>query len=311
MKYTKETQKSQIIEDIKKYNPELKDSSIKQYVHRILFFIKNHNDIDLEKPKEILENINKAYDNLSTRKGIISPLARITQSKLLLEEIQNLTTIIRNKNEENKTTEKEKLAWMDTKEINKIINNYTKEIKKFENQPNPTSYQRKLVKKFLLFLFFSGKYIPPRRLMDYSLLLWDSDNTDNFNYIENNKIIFNKYKTASTYGQQVINLPKQLMKYIDLHRKLNYDDSKSKFMFSTSQQPLSAVSINSFLSEIAGKTINSNIFRKVYITDLFKSRKSLKVIKQKTSMMGTSANAAIENYNKIDVDNLIDPDALD
>ena len=200
---------------------------------------------------------------------------------------------------------------MDTKEINKIINNYTKEIKKFENQPNPTSYQRKLVKKFLLFLFFSGKYIPPRRLMDYSLLLWDSDNTDNFNYIENNKIIFNKYKTASTYGQQVINLPKQLMKYIDLHRKLNYDDSKSKFMFSTSQQPLSAVSINSFLSEIAGKTINSNIFRKVYITDLFKSRKSLKVIKQKTSMMGTSANAAIENYNKIDVDNLIDPDALD
>jgi len=109
MKYTKETQKSQIIEDIKKYNPELKDSSIKQYVHRILFFIKNHNDIDLEKPKEILENINKAYDNLSTRKGIISPLARITQSKLLLEEIQNLTTIIRNKNEENKTTEKEKL----------------------------------------------------------------------------------------------------------------------------------------------------------------------------------------------------------
>jgi len=302
MKYTKDTPNSQISDDIKKYNPELKDSSIKQYSHRIRFFIKKYNDIDLEKPKEILENINKAYENLNTRKGLISPLAKITQSKLLLDEIQNLSSIIRSKNEENKTTEKEKLSWLDTKEINKIINQHIKEIKKFENDTNPTPYQRKLVKKFLLFLFFSGKYIQPRRLQDYAYLMWNFDGTDNFNYIENNKIIFNKYKTSSTYGQQIITLPKQLIKYINLHRKFNYNDSNSKFMFSTTPQPLTAVSINLFLSEIAGKQINSNIFRKIYISNLFKGRKSLKQIKEETKLMGTSSNVALQNYNKIDVE---------
>lgn len=302
MKYTKDTPNSQISDDIKKYNPELKDSSIKQYTHRITFFIKKYNDIDLEKPKEILENINKAYENLNTRKGLISPIAKITQSKLLLDEIQNLSSIIRSKNEENKTTEKEKLSWLDTKEINKIINQHIKEIKKFENDTNPSPYQRKLVKKFLLFLFFSGKYIQPRRLQDYAYLMWNFDGTDNFNYIENNKIIFNKYKTSSTYGQQIITLPKQLIKYINLHRKFNYNDSNSKFMFSTTPQPLTAVSINLFLSDIAGKQINSNIFRKIYISNLFKGRKSLKQIKEETKLMGTSSNVALQNYNKIDVE---------
>ena len=37
MIYNKETTKQKITDDIKLYNPELKDSSIKQYVHRIQY----------------------------------------------------------------------------------------------------------------------------------------------------------------------------------------------------------------------------------------------------------------------------------
>lgn len=304
MKYTKDTPKQQIIDDIKQYNPQLKDTSLNQYSHRISFFVKKYNDIDLQNPAEILQNINSVYSNLSTRKGLISPLAKITQSKLLLDEIQKLTTMIRNENEQSKTNEKDRLAWLDNKEINNIINRHIKEIKTFEANQNPTPYQRKLVKKFLLFLFFSGKYVQPRRVMDYAYLLWDPDGTDEYNYIEANKIVFNKYKTSSTYGKQIINLPKQLLKYINLHRKFNYDDSKSKYMFSTTPYPLAAISINSFLSDIAGKQINSNIFRKNYISNLFKGRKSLKEIKEKTELMGTSSSVALQNYNKIDIDSL-------
>ena len=140
--------------------------------------------------------------------------------------------------------------------------------------------------------------------MDYAYLLWNYDNTNNYNYIINNKIIFNKYKTASTYGQQIINLPKQLLKYIDLHRKFNFEDSNSKYMFSTTPQPLTAVSINGFLSDIVGKHVNSNIFRKIYISNLFKGRKSLEEIKEQTTLMGTSSSVALQNYNKIDIDSL-------
>jgi len=304
MKYTKETTKQQIIDDIKKYNPNLKENSLKQYSHRIQFFVNKHHDLDLDNPEEILQNINKVYDNLSTRKGLISPLAKITNSKLLLDEIQNLTSMIRSENEENKSSEAEKLSWLNSKEINKIINQHAKEIRKFENIDSVTPYQKRLVKKFLLFLFFSGKFIPPRRVMDYSLLLWDKDDSNNYNYIDGNKIVFNRYKTTATYGQQIITLPKQLLKYINLHRKLNYDESKSKYMFSSTEHPLAAISINSFLSDIVGKQINSNIFRKIYISDLFKSRKSLKEIKEQTALMATSSGVALESYNKIDIDSL-------
>jgi len=304
MKYTKETTKQQIIDDIRKYNPALKENSLKQYSHRIQFFVNKHHDLDLDNPEEILQNINKVYDNLSTRKGLISPLAKITNSKLLLDEIQNLTSMIRSENEKNKTTEKEKLSWLDSKEINKIINQHIKKIKEFEDSEHPTPYQKRVVKKFLLFLFFSGRYNPPRRVTDYSHLLWDPDGTNNYNYIDGNKIVFNRYKTSATYGQQIITLPKQLLKYINLHRKFNYSDSKSKYMFSSTEHPLAAISINSFLSDIIGKQINSNVFRKIYISDLFKSRKSLKEIKEKTALMGTSSGVALESYNKIEVDSL-------
>lgn len=304
MKLTKDTKPEEISNEIRAYNPNLKETSVRQYTHRITHFIKHVNDIDLQNPQELLNNINSSYQNLNTRKGIIAPLAKMSQNKMLLEEVQNLTTIIKSQNEENKTTEKERLSWLDSKEINKIINNNIKEIKKFENLEVITPHQKRLVKKFLLFLFFSGKYIPPRRVMDYSLLLWDSDGTDNFNYIENNKIVFNKYKTSATYGQQIITLPKQLLKFINLHRKFNYAESKSKYMFSSTHYPLAAISVNSFLSDISGKTINSNIFRKIYISDLFKSHKSLKEIKEKTTLMGTSSGVALESYNKIDVDSL-------
>jgi len=75
-------------------------------------------------------------------------------------------------------------------------------------------------------------------------------------------------------------------------------------MFSSTEHPLAAISINSFLSDIIGKQINSNVFRKIYISDLFKSRKSLKEIKEQTALMGTSSGVALESYNKIDIDSL-------
>ena len=304
MKFTKDSNPEDISNEIIAYNPTLKQTSVRQYTHRITHFIKNVADIDLGNPQELLDNINNAYSNLNTRKGLIAPLAKMSQNKMLLEEVQNISTVIKSLNEQNKTTEKEKLAWLDIKEINRIVNQHIKKIKEFEDSEHPTTYQKRVVKKFLLFLFFSGKYIPPRRVMDYSLLLWDKDGTDDYNYIDGNKIIFNKYKTVGSYGQQTITLPKQLLKYINLHRKLNYSDSKSKYMFSSTEYPLAAISINSFLSDVVGKQVNSNVFRKIYISDLFKSRKSLAEIKQQTTLMGTSSSVALESYNKIDVDSL-------
>jgi hypothetical protein len=304
MKLTKDSNPEDISNEIRAYNPNLKEASVRQYTHRITHFIKNFADIDLNNAQELLNNINSAYQNLNTRKGIIAPLAKMSQNKMLLQEVQNLTTVIKSLNEQNKTSEKEKLAWLNKSEINKIINQHIKEIRQFENLDTVTPYQKRLVKKFVIFLLFTGRFIPPRRVMDYSLLLWDKDESDNYNYIDGNKIIFNKYKTANTYGQQTITLPKQLMKYINLHRKLNYADSKSKYMFSSTEHPLAAISINSFLSDIVGKQINSNVFRKIYISDLFKSHKSLAEIKQQTTLMGTSSSVALESYNKIDIDSL-------
>jgi hypothetical protein len=304
MKYTKDSNPEDISIEIRAYNPNLKETSVRQYTHRITHFIKHVNDIDLQNPQELLNNINSSYQNLNTRKGIIAPLAKMSQNKMLLQEVQNLSTIIKSLNEENKTTEKEKLSWLNKSEINKIINQHIKKIKEFEDSEHPTTYQKRLVKKVLLFMFFSGRFIPPRRVMDYSLLLWDKEDSNNYNYIDGNKIVFNKYKTFNTYGKQIITLPKQLLKYINLHKKFNYSDSKSKYMFSSTAYPLAAISINSFLSDITGRTINSNVFRKIYISDLFKSRKSLKEIKEQTALMGTSSSVALESYNKIDIDSL-------
>jgi hypothetical protein len=63
---------------------------------------------------------------------------------------------------------------------------------------------------------------------------------DVYNYIEKNKMYFNSYKTAKTYGCQVIDIPKALQTI--LKKWININPTKT--LFDANMNPLSSVKLS-------------------------------------------------------------------
>jgi hypothetical protein len=67
----------------------------------------------------------------------------------------------------------------------------------------------------------SGVFIPPRRSLDYCEFKIKNIDREKDNYLDKNKLIFNRYKTAKTYGQQSVDIPVQLRNILTKWSKLN------------------------------------------------------------------------------------------
>ena len=61
------------------------------------------------------------------------------------------------------------------------------------------------------------------------------------NYIEKNKMYFNSYKTAKTYGCQIIDVPKALQTI--LKKWIHINPTKTS-LFDVNMNPLSSVKLN-------------------------------------------------------------------
>ena len=78
--------------------------------------------------------------------------------------------------------------------------------------------------EFLLMSFLSGILLPPRRSLDYSELKIRNFDVKTDNYYKSSKFYFNKYKTAKTYGLQIVDLPKELNTILKKWIKINNKD---------------------------------------------------------------------------------------
>jgi hypothetical protein len=111
-------------------------------------------------------------------------------------------------------------------------------------------------------------------------------------------MVFNKYKTSKTYGQQVIDIPKELKTILMKWIKVNPTEY---LLFDTNMSPLNSVKVNQRLSKIfkgvaTGTSINA--LRHSYLTTKYgHTINEAKAIDKDMSEMGSSKNMAI-NYIK-------------
>lgn len=177
--------------------------------------------------------------------------------------------------------------------LNKMV--HSPEFKKSNSMDDKIFY-------FLQYLLLSlYTYIPPQRgQVYYSALIDPPSNKRNTNYIDtaNKEIVIKEHKTKKSFGTRTIALPQPLLKVIKEWQRINpcYD---YHLICNNNNEKMSAQSYTTFLNKIFDKPISTDQLRKLYVTNIIKTRELTKdEIKDLAKSLGHSVTTLKHYYIK-------------
>lgn len=283
---------------LKEKRPNLSKTSLNTYnstlvnLHKKVFNNTPLNIEDFNKTQEILQYLSDKTPN--KRKSILASLVVISDKKeyrdLMLEDIK----------EYNKETAKQKKtiaqeeSWVSQEDVDKkhkeLEGKWKLYYKKYLNKfPYLTQKEIQEMQDFVMLSLLGGIYIPPRRLKDYvdfRLIPLAADDPNKINIKNRNKLIFNSYKTAKTYGQQIVKIPPKLNEIMNKWTDIN----PTHYLFiDTKGRPLTNVKMNQRLNKIFGKKVSVNQLRHTYLSHKYADRlKANEELAEDFEKMGSS-----------------------
>jgi len=268
---------SDLKELLKEKRPNLSKTSLGTYASTLnslhktvfgqVFDVNNFNKTD-----EILTHLKDIPPN--KRKSILASLVVISEKpeyrNLMLEDIKDYNK----ETAKQKKTINQEESWIDQPDIElkykEMEANWKLLLKK--NRDKITQKEFQTMQDFVMLSLLGGIYIPPRRLKDFVDFRIRPLGTEDPNTVNNrirNKLIFNSYKTAKTYGQQTVIIPPKLRFILD---KWN-DYNPSFYLFiDTKCRPLTNVKMNQRLNKIFGKKVSVNQLRHSYLSHKYQDR---------------------------------------
>jgi len=232
------------------------------------------------------------------RKTILSSLVIITDKKpyrdLMLEDVRDYNKEI---HKQEKTPEQE-ASWVSTNQVKDIWETLKKDAELLYKKKVLKPIDLQQIQSFIILSLLGGILIPPRRSKDYVDFVIKDVNKEKDNYLEKNKMFFNSYKTAKTYGQQVVDIPKTLQSI--LKKWISVNPTKY-LLFDANMNALSSVKLNQRLNKIFDeKKVSVNQLRHTYLTNKFGH-----TIEQKNAIDNTmtemgSSSGMLDTYVKKD-----------
>ncbi len=304
----KDITRPDLVELFKSKRKDLSDSSVRTYVSLIMGFLHNYQkDLDLGKLKPIITFLDDNH-NTSYKKTLLSSLVVLSGDTRIREKMLEYIKEYKDKKGEQNLTEKEKENWIDFEEINKMYSKNKQRFLNLSNQTKLTSQEKHSLQNYILFLCCAGIFIPPRRSLDWSEMFWNEKDADGANYISKKQydkstkkyfyeFVFRIYKTASTYNEQRVEIPKEMEKWIFKWKK----HQTSVYVFSKdNDNKLLPTTINQRLHAFIGKKVGTSMLRKIYITHVYKDVPKLMYLQKIAKEMGTSIPTSMLNYDKKD-----------
>tara|TARA_R110000868_G_scaffold219194_4_gene470038 strand:- start:2669 stop:3550 length:882 start_codon:yes stop_codon:yes gene_type:complete len=288
-------------EFIKDKRSTLSEGSLKTYVsilkslHKKIWGgeidVKNYDDTE-----KVLEHLKEMPSN--KRKTILSALVVVTDKKpyrdLMMTDVSTYNKEI-NKQEK---TDNQKESWISTEEVKGIYDMLKKNADLLYKKKTHTANEIQQIQNFVILSLLGGVFIPPRRSLDYCEFKIKNINKETDNFLDKNKLVFNRYKTAKTYGQQSVDIPVQLRNILTKYSKINPSEY---LLVDTNGNKLNSVKLNQRLNAIfGGRKIAVNQMRHTFLTDKYaETSKKQKALETDLSDMGSSNNVA-KNYIKLD-----------
>jgi len=289
-----------IKEYIKEKRPNLSKSSIITYGSILRNLFKNvfgDSEMDFDKFGEtdkILDYLKNIPIN--KRKTILSSLVIITDKKqyrdLMLDDVKEYNKEI---HKQEKTEEQQK-SWVDGNDVKTILDDLKNNTELLYKKKNINNTDLQNIQTYIIMALLGGLYIPPRRSKDYVDFKIKDFDKEKDNYLEKNKLYFNSYKTAKTYGLQTVEIPIQLKNILLKWIKIN---PTQYLLFDSNMNKLSSVKLNQRLNKIFGeKKVGVNQLRHTYLTDKYQNTiEQQKEINDDMKDMGSSSRQ-LETYVK-------------
>jgi len=266
------------MESIKDYIKEQRPNLSKQSISTYTSILKNlyikvfgdGDDIDIKK----FSDTNKILEHLKTlepnkRKTVLSALVILTDKKEYRNQMLN---DIQSYNEGQNTQEKsvkQNASWVEGSEIKQLIDTLGKEVNIIYKKLLFTMHDYQTIQNYIILCLLGGVYIPPRRSKDYVDFKIKNIDKSKDNYLIKNKLVFNSYKTAKTYGQQEIIVPPELLKILRKWIKCNPTDY---LLFDSNKHQLSNVKLNQRLNKLFDhKKVGVNQLRHTFLSDKYQS----------------------------------------
>jgi hypothetical protein len=261
----------ELIKLLKEKRPNISNSSLKTYESILRnLYERVYPEQMTFKANKFNENSERVIDFLkdlpfNKRKTILSALVVITDNKdyreLMLDDIKEY-----NKEEAKQyKTKTQEENWVDKEDLTKIYNVLKHNANLIYKKENKSHSDYQQIQDYIILCLYGGFYIPPRRSKDYvNLKIKNIDH--NLNYIDKNEFVFNNYKTAKTYGEQRVVIPKELKTILNKWIKTNPTDY---LLFDSSYKQLSNVKLNQRLNKLFGKKAGVNQMRKTYLSDKY------------------------------------------
>lgn len=256
---------------IKEKRPKLSESSITTYnsilrsLYKKVFGTGEIHSNKFEETEPILEHLQGLPPN--KRKTILSALVIITNEKkyrdLMLDDIKEYNHEI--SKQEKSETQKEN--WVEGSEIKSLWEVLKKNTDALYKKSALTPNDLQQIQSFIILSLLGGIFIPPRRSKD--LVDWKIKNIDKTkdNYLDKNQIHYNSYKTQKFYGEQIVDIPKELKSILTKWIKHNPNDF---LLFDTNNNPLTSVKLNQRMNKLFdGKKVSTNALRHTYLSDKY------------------------------------------
>jgi integrase len=287
-------------EYVKSKKPTLSKSSITTYssiLKNLYIRVFGEGAIDMEKFNQVdkvLEHLKNIPPN--KRKTILSSLVIITDKKayrdLMLEDVRDYNKEIHKQEK----TEEQKASWVDSNQVKDILVELRNNADLLYKKKNLNVGDLQDIQSYIIMCLLGGVYIPPRRSKDYVDFKTKSINKESDNFLDKNKMYFNSYKTAKTYGQQIVEIPVQLKNILTKWIKVNPTEN---LLFDSNMNKLSSVKLNQRLNKIFGeKKVGVNQLRHTYLTDKYAHTIAQKDdIKETMGEMGSSVGM-LDTYVK-------------
>jgi integrase len=280
---------------IKEKKPTLSKSSLITYTSILKNLYKKvfgDGEIDMKK----FDQDDKVLDFLKNippnkRKTILSSLVIITNKKsyrdLMLEDVRDYNKEIHKQEK----TEEQKESWVDTNQVKEILNELRVNTDLIYKKKKLTLGDLQEIQSYIIMCLLGGVYIPPRRSKDFVDFKIKNIDKNADNFLEKNKMYFNSYKTAKTYGQQIVEIPLQLKNILNKWIKINPTEY---LLFDSKMNKLSSVKLNQRLNKIFGeKKVSVNQLRHTYLTDKYNEHSKIqKDLAVDMKEMGSSVNMA-------------------
>ena len=270
--------------------PNLSKTSINTYTSTLSNLYKKiwpNQELDVNK----FEDTEKVLDFLkdepvNKRKSILSALVVLSEKKEYRDQMLDDIKEYNIETAKQKKTETQKTHWVTNKEIKEKYDELKKNAMLKWKLKNISMSDKQDIQDYVILSLMSGILIPPRRLKDYVDFKIRNVDDKIDNYKSGSKLYFNSYKTAKTYGEQVIPIPPILVRLLLKWSTINESDH---LLIDSNNKPLSNVKLNQRLNKIFNKKVSCNAFRHTYLSEKYGNLINQKnELKEDFKMMGSS-----------------------